>query len=96
MFDLPVETATDRRNYRRFVKHLKKSGFVMFQESIYIRLSINAATAKAIAKSLKNHLPPKGLVSMMTVTEKQFSSMDFLLGSFVTDVITSDDRVIEL
>lgn len=35
MFDLPVLTATDRKNYRQFVKFLKQSGFIMFQESVY-------------------------------------------------------------
>lgn len=47
-------------------------------------------------KSNENHLPPKGFVTMLTVTEKQFQSMSFLVGEFKTDVICTDEKVIEL
>lgn len=96
MFDLPVLTATDRKNYRQFVKFLKHSGFIMFQESVYIKLSINESNVKAMEKVMKNHLPPKGFVTMLTVTEKQFQSMSFLVGEFKTDIICTDEKVIEL
>lgn len=96
MFDLPVETAKQRHDYRKFVKFLKENGFVMFQESIYVRLSINEASVKGLAKTIKDHLPPKGLISMITVTEKQFSNIDFMMGDFKTDVVTTDERVVEL
>ena len=50
MFDLPVETAAQRRDYRQFVKYLKQIGFIMFQESIYVKLSINEAAVKNMEK----------------------------------------------
>ena len=31
MFDLPTETAENRRNYTKFRKYLIKSGFMMMQ-----------------------------------------------------------------
>ncbi len=96
MFDLPVETASQRRDYRKFVKFLKKQGFIMFQESIYVKLSMNGAAVKALAKTVKDNVPSEGLVSMITVTEKQFGSMDFMLGDFETDIVDSDERVIEI
>ena len=34
MFDLPVVTTEQRREYTRFRKYLLKNGFVMMQESI--------------------------------------------------------------
>ena len=96
MFDLPVETAAERRAYRKFVKLLKKLGFIMFQESIYVKLSINESSVKATAKVIQNNVPDKGMVSMLTVTEKQFGSIDYMLGSFQTDIIDTDEKVIEL
>lgn len=96
MFDLPTDTASERRAYRKFVKLLKEMGFIMFQESIYVKLSINEATVKSTAKVIQNNVPDKGLVSMLTVTEKQFGSIDYLLGSFETDIIDTDEKVIEL
>lgn len=96
MFDLPVGTAKERSVARKFVKFLKDNGFVMFQESIYVKLCINETSAKSTEKIIKTHLPPQGLVSSLTLTETQFNSITYMLGDFQTDVITTDDRVIEL
>lgn len=96
MFDLPTLTSTDRKEYRQFVKYLKSLGFIMYQESIYVKLSLNESAVKALTKTIKNHLPRKGLVSMITITEKQFANIEYMLGEFETDIINSDERVIEL
>ena len=37
MFDLPVETPVNRRDYTRFRKALLKDGFMMLQFSVYVR-----------------------------------------------------------
>lgn len=37
MFDLPVDTAVDRKQYRQFRKNLINEGFVMIQYSVYVR-----------------------------------------------------------
>ena len=34
MFDLPVMSAHDRREYSKFRKYLIKNGFLMLQESV--------------------------------------------------------------
>jgi len=96
MFDLPSNTNLEKKHYRDFVKFLKKNGFIMFQESIYIKLSINSSKVNSMLALIKSHLPPEGLVSMLTVTEKQFNDMEYLLGEFKTDIVNTDDRVIEL
>lgn len=96
MFDLPTLTATERRNYRQFVKFLKSLGFIMFQQSIYVKLSLNAAAIDRMRNTIKKHLPPKGMISMLTVTEKQFGEIENLLGEFVSDIVHSDERYIEL
>ena len=96
MFDLPTLTAIDKRNYRQFVKELKSSGFIMFQESIYVKLSINISSVDSMTKHLRKTLPPKGQIAILTVTEKQFNSIEYLLGEFTSDTIDSDKRVIEL
>lgn len=95
-FDLPTITSTDRRNYRKFVKALKKHGFLMIQESVYVKMSMNQASVDSTMKLIKKQLPPEGNVAVMTVTEKQFASTEFLLGEFKTDVIESQEKYIEL
>ena len=96
MFDLPTLTPTDKREYRKFVKFLKSLGFIMYQESIYVKLSMNESAVKALSKTIRHNLPRKGLVSMITITEKQFSNIDYMLGKFETDILNSDQRVIEI
>ena len=96
MFDLPVETAVQRKNYRKFVKFLKKQGFILFQESIYVKLSINESAVKNLKATIEKNVPSEGNVSMLTVTEKQFASMSYLVGEFKTDILNSDNRTVEL
>jgi CRISPR-associated protein Cas2 len=95
-FDLPNITTTDRRNYRRFIKLLKLNGFYMIQESVYSKMCIDIQSVDATINKLKKSLPPDGNIFAINVTEKQFSQMVILLGESKSDVITSDERIIDL
>jgi CRISPR-associated protein Cas2 len=95
-FDLPTLTATNRKNYRKFVKLLKRNGFYMLQESVYCKMSIDKQSADATLAKLKKEIPSDGNIMMLIVTEKQFASMNILLGESTSDVLSSTDRVIEL
>ena len=39
MFDLPVKSSADIREYNHFRKYLIKTGFIMMQESVYCKLA---------------------------------------------------------
>lgn len=95
-FDLPVETAENRRNYSRFRRKLVSNGFIMLQESVYCRMALNQNEANSIASIVKRIKPPDGLVQILLVTEKQFANMEYVVGSFETDVISDDRRLIIL
>jgi len=75
-FDLPVETKKDRSNYRRFVDVLEKDGFTRFQFSIYLRHCPSMENAQVHVKRVKMHLPPKGHVAIIRITDKQFGMME--------------------
>lgn len=96
MFDLPVVSKVDRRNYSLFRKSLIKAGFYMMQESIYCKLALNQTNAESIRQNIIKRKPPKGLVQLMTITEKQFSDIEFIVGSKISDVINSTERYNEL
>lgn len=68
----------------------------MLQESVYTKLSLNENVAEAAIKEVKNKLPKDGIVSVLTITEKQFTSIRHLLGEVDTDVIINDERFIKL
>lgn len=95
-FDLPTETPQQRREYTRFRKHLLKSGFLMLQESVYCKIALNQAAVNAAYTALQKNKPSKGLVQMLVITEKQFSKMEFILGSGQGDILNTDERFVEL
>ncbi len=95
-FDLPVEKDAQRRAYTKFVKNLKKSGFCMLQESVYVKLDMDSQSADSTKEKVKKILPKEGFIAMLRITEKQFSGMDFLIGYSDTDVLMDDKRVVEL
>ncbi len=95
-FDLPTETAQERREYTRFRKYLLKSGFMMMQESVYCKIALNQTVVNSLYDSLQKNKPGKGLIQVLTVTEKQFSKMEFILGEYHGDIINTDERFVEL
>lgn len=96
MFDLPVVTPAERREYTRFRKYLVKNGFLMMQESIYCKLAPNGSSADAIVENVKKNKPIKGLVQAMKITEKQYSKIEFIVGSHTTEVLENDSRLVFL
>ena len=95
-FDLPTETAAERRNYRQFRNVLIKNGFIMMQESVYCRMVLNGSVQKSVYELIKRNKPIGGIVQLLTVTEKQFSGISYITGSFQSDVVDNDERVIIL
>ncbi len=95
-FDLPTETFEDKRNYRHFRKSLIKGGFMMMQESVYSKLALNTTQVNQITNEVKKIKPQKGLVQILSVTEKQYAKMEIVSGKSNTDVVTSDERLLIL
>lgn len=78
-FGLPTETIKDRKIYSKFRRFLIKEGFIMMQESVYSKLTLNNSVTSAIRDKIEKNKPPKGIVQMLVITEKQFSSMDYIV-----------------
>ena len=95
-FDLPTITDKDKKEYRRFRKMLIKNGFVMMQESVYVRMVLNQTIQKSVLELLKKNKPATGMVQALVVTEKQFSNITNISGQFVSDVVDSDERLVIL
>ena len=95
-FDLPVLTTADRREYSKFRKYLIKSGFIMQQESVYSKLTLNGNTAKTVASNVEKNAPPNGNVELLIVTEKQFANIQFITGNNNSEYISSIDRLVIL
>lgn len=95
-FDLPAVSKTDHREYAHFVKLIKEDGFVMLQESVYTKLAMNASIVDSTMRDLKQKLPKDGIISVLSITENEFASIQQLLGEVKTDVIITEDKVVKL
>lgn len=80
LFDLPTETAKDKKAYLHFRKELIRDGFSMFQFSIYVRHCSSRENKNVHIKRIKNILPEKGHVGILTITDKQFGMMEIFYG----------------
>ena len=95
-FDLPSVTKEEKRLYSRFVKFIKKNGFYMLQESVYVKLAINKQIIDSTIDKVNRILPSDGYVIVLPVTEKQFNNMTIMIGEENSSVISSDERLIIL
>ena len=80
-FDLPVVEHDDRKAAAEFRKSLLSDGFSMMQFSIYIRPCPSKENAEVHIKRVKKAVPHKGKVSILKVTDKQFSMIINFIGS---------------
>jgi CRISPR-associated protein Cas2 len=80
LFDLPVISTDDRRDYARFRKKLLQKGFTMLQFSVYAKHLPSDDAAESIKQQVFGDLPPKGQVRFLQVTDYQFSHMEVYFG----------------
>ncbi|MFA7117092.1 MAG: CRISPR-associated endonuclease Cas2 [Bacteroidales bacterium] len=80
-FDLPTFTKSDRRASQRFRKNLINNGFTMFQFSIYIRNCASRESSEAQINRIKSIIPPKGKVGILSITDKQFGTIELFNGN---------------
>ena len=79
-FDLPVVGRDQKRAYVKFRNFLLKDGYDMLQWSVYARLTNGSDRLGKHLKRLEAHLPPEGSVRCLVVSEKQFTSIETLVG----------------
>lgn len=96
MFDLPMETARERKEYRQFRKKLINEGFLMIQFSVYERVCVTRQTANFLENRVRKFLPSGGIVQSLMITEKQYNDMHFLVGKPIEDVRNTSDRTVIL
>ena len=84
LFDLPTETAAERKIAASFRKKIMNDGFQMFQFSIYLRHCASRENADVHISRVRKLLPEKGKVGIMCVTDKQFGMMEIYHGKKIT------------
>lgn len=95
-FDLPNIYLKDRKNYQKFRKYLINEGFVMMQESVYSKIVLNTQQSLLLVNRIKRNAPRKGVIQVMTITEKQYAQIEYTIGESQTKIIDSEEKLIVL
>lgn len=95
-FDLPNIYAKDKRNYLLFRKFLINEGFIMMQESVYSKIVLNSIQGELLMAKVRKNAPKKGLIQALTITEKQYASIEYIIGNGQTKIIDNEERLIVL
>lgn len=80
-FDLPVNTKKERKTATRFRKDLEKDGFTMMQYSVYVRHCASKESMEVHTRRIESMIPDKGQVSILGITDKQYSNITNYWGS---------------
>ena len=95
-FDLPNLYSSDKRNYLLFRKFLLGEGFIMLQESVYSKMILNSTQSKFLIDRIRKNAPKKGLIQVLTITEKQYSHIEYIIGKSNTKIINSEEKLVVL
>lgn len=95
-FDLPHVYSKDKREYLRFRKYLLSEGFIMMQESVYSKIVLNTQQSEMLLSRVRKRAPQKGIIQVLTITEKQYSQIEYIIGKSNSKIIESEDRLVVL
>lgn len=95
-FDLPNVYLKDKKNYIKFHKYLLSEGFIMMQESVYSKIVLNNQQATLLLDRLRKNSPKKGIIQVLTITERQYSQIEYIIGESNSKIINTEDRLVVL
>ena len=96
MFDMPTLTPAEKKAYKAFRKFLINEGFLMHQYSVYTKLLLNDTASVAMQNRIQKNAPPRGNITLLKVTEKQYARMVYIIGAKDSSVANTDARVVFL
>ena len=94
MFDLPVITKEEKRQYTRFRKYLLREGFLQLQFSVYAKFFSSRENAHKYFNYIKEAVPPGGRVRLLMITDKQFGDMVSLYGKSIEEVEKKPEQLL--
>jgi CRISPR-associated protein Cas2 len=71
----PTNKRGTKTAYTAFRKFLASDGYVLWGPEIYMRVVTNRKSADTHIRRLQNNHPDTGLIRILRLTEKQFSSI---------------------
>lgn len=81
IYDLPTTTKTSQRQASKFRSFLINLGFVMMQESVYVKHCLHYDALNKTLIRIDKNKPEAGDVRCISITEKQYEAIVFIKGS---------------
>lgn len=75
MFDLPTETAAQRKAATKFRSFLIDEGFEMVQFSVYVQFTGTYENSQKFVRAVQQQCPTEGDLNILFFTDKQFSNI---------------------
>ena len=94
MFDLPVKTKAQRREYTRFRNLLLANGCMQLQYSVCARFCVSRENADTYGRIIQPAVPNGGFVRILMVTDKQFGEMVSLYGEMELEVEPEPEQLL--
>ena len=69
-----------RKKSHRFRNFLLKDGYHMLQYSVYARVCNGTDAVEKHRRRIRQNLPDNGSIRMLVITEKQYESIEILIG----------------
>lgn len=71
--------------------HSDKSKILFsYVESVYSKIVLNSQQLVALIERLKRKAPKKGLIQVLTITEKQYSQIEYIIGESNSKIINNE------
>ena len=93
LYDLPTNTSSERISYAQFRKKLIRSGFIMMQKSVYVKLLRNVSGAEKEISSVKSSAPPIGTIHLVSLSMNEFKSFVTIQGEPFNMALFAEDMV---
>ena len=68
----------------------------MMQESVYSKICLNSTQSNLLYERVKKHAPKKGLIQILTITEKQYAGIKYITVSQGGKIIDTESRLVIL
>jgi len=96
VFDMPVNTKEERREYKKFRDYIMDDGFLMLQYSVYTRMCPNDYSVDKHIARVKSFKPKYGNIRIIKVTENQYLNMIMVHGdkTFQQELDLSEDLIV--
>lgn len=97
MYDFPMKTGKDRREYSNFRKEIIKRGYYQIQKSVYIVSTRTKDKINIMEKQLSMLAPKNSSIRSLILTDEQFNKIKVLSGelTFGEKILKKENRILE-